>query len=147
MAVFDAGDIYTAGSKYDLIPFLSEVYNLGKPEYYVVAVAKEEDPSTDLTYLKGKYTCHPGVNTGAGWIVPLALLISKGWIRSYRCDSIKTAAEFFTKSCAPGVLNSEYNSGVFADNLCGLCHGSSFKYCRRDASEDYFGYTGKMEHS
>jgi hypothetical protein len=55
VAVFDAGDVYTAGLKYDLIPFISEVYNLGQPEYYAVAVAKEEDPDTELTYLKGIY--------------------------------------------------------------------------------------------
>ncbi len=55
MAVFEAGDVYSAGLQYDLIPFISEVYNLGKPEYYVVAVAKEEDPSTELTYLRGNY--------------------------------------------------------------------------------------------
>ena len=53
VAVLDAGDIYTAGLQYDEIPFIAEVYNLGVPEYYVVAVAKEEDPSTELTYLKG----------------------------------------------------------------------------------------------
>lgn len=53
VAVFDAGDVYTAGLNYDLIPFMSEIYNLGSPEYYVVAVAKEEDPSTEITYLKG----------------------------------------------------------------------------------------------
>jgi hypothetical protein len=60
VAVFDAGDVYTAGLKYDLIPFISEVYNLGEPEYYAVAVAKEEDPDTELTYLKGNssfYVC------------------------------------------------------------------------------------------
>jgi Transferrin. len=54
VAVFDAGDVYTAGLKYDLIPFISEIYNLGHPEYYAVAVAKEEDPDTELTYLKGR---------------------------------------------------------------------------------------------
>lgn len=53
VAVFDAGDVYTAGLKYDLIPFISEVYNLGEPEYYAVAVAREEDPDTELTYMKG----------------------------------------------------------------------------------------------
>lgn len=57
VAVFDAGDVYTAGLKYDLIPFISEVYNLGEPEYYAVAVAREEDPDTELTYLKG-IDCH-----------------------------------------------------------------------------------------
>lgn len=55
VAVFDAGDVYTAGLNYELVPFMSEIYNLGKPEYYVVAVAKEEDPDTDLTYLRGTY--------------------------------------------------------------------------------------------
>lgn len=66
--VLDASDVYTAGLRHDLIPIISEVYNLGEPEYYVVAVAKEEDPSTELTYLKGKSTCHPGINTAAGWV-------------------------------------------------------------------------------
>lgn len=53
IALMDAGDIYTGGLNFDLVPIISEVYNLGKPEYYVVAVAKEEDPDTELTYLKG----------------------------------------------------------------------------------------------
>lgn len=53
VAVMDAGDIYTAGLHYDEIPIITEMYDLPEPEYYVVAVAKEEDPSTELTYLKG----------------------------------------------------------------------------------------------
>ncbi|XP_068083079.1 transferrin 2 isoform X2 [Anabrus simplex] len=142
VAVLDAGDVYTAGLQYDLIPFIAEVYNLGLPEYYVVAVAKEDDPDTELTYLKGKRTCHAGINTAAGWIIPLAYLMSNGWIRSYGCNSVRAAAEYFTKSCVPGALSSEYNTGLPYDNLCDLCHGSSYRYCRRDASEDYFGHTG-----
>lgn len=55
VAVLDASDVYTAGLTYDLVPFISEVYNLNEPEYYVVAVAKESDPSTELTYLRGKF--------------------------------------------------------------------------------------------
>lgn len=142
VAVLDAGDVYTAGLSYNLIPFISEIYNLGSPEYYVIAVAKEEDPSTELTYLKGKNTCHPGIFTAAGWIIPMAFLLSNGWIRPYGCDSVRAAAEYFTKSCVPGALSTEYNTGLPYDNLCDLCHGSSYKYCRRDASEDYYGYTG-----
>nr|XP_018896656.1 PREDICTED: melanotransferrin [Bemisia tabaci] len=144
VAVFDAGDVYTAGLHYSLVPFISEVYNLGKPEYYVVAVAKEEDPDTELTYLKGKFSCHPGIYTGAGWIIPLAYLISNGWIRPYGCDSIRAAAEYFTKSCVPGAISLEYNDGVPYDNMCGLCHGASYRYCKRDHSEDYYGYTGAL---
>ncbi|XP_060652548.1 transferrin 2 [Drosophila nasuta] len=142
ISVFDAGDVYTGGLNYDLIPFMSEVYNLGEPEYYVVAVAKEEDPDTELTYLKGKNTCHTGINTAAGWTYPMAFLISNGWIRPYGCDSVRAAAEYFTKSCVPGAISSEYNTGVPYDSMCDLCHGTSYRYCRRDASEDYYGHTG-----
>ncbi|XP_050098263.1 melanotransferrin [Anopheles aquasalis] len=142
VAVFDASDVYTAGLHYDLMPFMSEVYDLGLPEYYVVAVAKEEDPDTELTYLRGKYTCHSGINTAAGWVYPMAYLISNGWIRPYGCDSIRAAAEYFTKSCVPGAISKEYNTGIPYDNMCDLCHGNSFRYCRRDASEDYYGNTG-----
>ena len=35
------------------MPVLAEIYNLGEPEYYAVAVAYQGDPDTDLTYLKG----------------------------------------------------------------------------------------------
>uniref|UniRef100_A0A182WM52 Transferrin-like domain-containing protein n=1 Tax=Anopheles minimus TaxID=112268 RepID=A0A182WM52_9DIPT len=142
VTVLDASDVYTAGLHYDLMPFMSEVYDLGLPEYYVVAVAKEEDPDTELTYLRGKNTCHSGMNTAAGWVYPMAYLISNGWIRPYGCDSIRAAAEYFTKSCVPGAISKEYNTGIPYDNMCDLCHGSSFRYCRRDASEDYYGNSG-----
>ncbi|GJQ87813.1 putative ferric iron binding protein [Trypoxylus dichotomus] len=142
VAVFDAGDIYTAGLNFDLVPFISEVYNLADPEYYVVAVAKEADATTDLTYLRGKYTCHGGINTAAGWVYPMAYLISNGWIRPYGCNSVRAAAEYFTKSCIPGALSTEYNTGMPYDNMCDLCRGSSFQYCRRDASEMFYGHTG-----
>nr|CAH7769486.1 unnamed protein product [Callosobruchus chinensis] len=134
VAVFDAGDIYTAGLGFELVPFISEVYNLDDPEYFVVAVAKESDPN--------KNTCHGGINTAAGWVYPLAFLISNGWIRPYGCNSIRAAAEYFAKSCVPGAISTEYNTGVPYDNMCDLCHGASFRYCRRDASEDYYGHTG-----
>ncbi|XP_076644544.1 transferrin 2 [Halictus rubicundus] len=142
VTVLDTSDVYTAGLRFELIPFIAEMYNLPTPEYYVVAVAKEEDDNTDLTYLKNKYTCHTGINTAAGWVYPLAYLISNTWIRGYGCDSVRAAAEYFSKSCVPGALSTEYNTGVPYDNMCDLCHGASFRYCRRDASEDYFGYTG-----
>uniref|UniRef100_A0AAR5PBB6 Transferrin-like domain-containing protein n=1 Tax=Dendroctonus ponderosae TaxID=77166 RepID=A0AAR5PBB6_DENPD len=142
IAVLDASDVYTAGLNYELIPFISEVYNLEDADYYVVAVAKESDLDTELTYLRTKNTCHGGINTAAGWVYPMAYLISNGWIRSYGCNSIRAAAEYFTKSCVPGAISTEYNTGVPYDNMCDLCHGASFRYCKRDASEDYYGHTG-----
>ncbi|XP_060870833.1 transferrin 2 [Metopolophium dirhodum] len=144
VAVMDAGDIYTAGLHYDEIPFITEMYDLPEPEYYVVAVAKEEDPDTEISFLKGKMTCHPGLYSGGGWIIPMAFLLSNGWIRSYGCDSIQAASEYFSKSCVPGALSNEYNPGLPYDNLCHLCRGSSYRYCKRDATEDFYGYTGAL---
>jgi melanoma-associated antigen p97 len=62
VAVLDASDVYTGGLNYDLIPFIAEVYNLGNPEYYVVAVGKENDPSTELTYLRGAFSLKSFLN-------------------------------------------------------------------------------------
>jgi len=51
----DAGDIYIAGLHYDEIPFITEMYDLPEPEYYVVAVAKKEDSDTEISFLKGLF--------------------------------------------------------------------------------------------
>nr|CAH0103781.1 unnamed protein product [Daphnia galeata] len=143
VTMLDAGDIYTAGLNFDMISILSEVYNLGKPEYYVVAVAKATDPETELIYLKNKNTCHTGIYHAAGWIIPLAHLLANERIRSYGCDSVQSAASFFTKACVPGAMNQEYQpTGLSFPHMCDLCHGTSFRFCRRDHSEDYFGNTG-----
>lgn len=58
VVVLDAGDVYRAGFLFGLIPILGEVYNLEEPFYYVVAVAKQRDNSSELVYLKTKNTCH-----------------------------------------------------------------------------------------
>lgn len=63
---------------------MPQVYSSGDTWYYAVAVAKEQDPDTDLTYLRTKNTCHTGVGMAAGWVYPLAYLISNGWIRLER---------------------------------------------------------------
>ena len=38
--IVQAGDIYRAGRMYGLMPIMAEVYNLGEPAYYAVAVVK-----------------------------------------------------------------------------------------------------------
>ncbi|XP_048001639.1 melanotransferrin [Leguminivora glycinivorella] len=146
VAVMDPGDMLHAAMTHRLVPFMQEIYSSGKNWYYAVAVAKEQDPDTDLTYLRGKNSCHTGLGQAAGWIFPLAYLISNGWIRSYGCDGAHAAAQYFTKSCAPGALSTEYVDAntVPHDNLCHLCHGAAFRRCRRDASEDYYGHVGAV---
>lgn len=52
--MLDAADVWEAARHYSLEPILSEVYGLGETSYYAVAVTKEQDPDTEITYLKGK---------------------------------------------------------------------------------------------
>ncbi|XP_032523244.2 transferrin 2 [Danaus plexippus] len=145
-ALFDAADMLHAAYRHRLVPFMQEVYTSGDNWYYAVAVAKEQDPDTDLTYLRGKNTCHTGIGMAAGWVYPLAYLISNGWIRPYGCDGAQAAAQYFSKSCASGSLSAEYVDAntVPHDNLCHLCHGASFRRCRRDANEPYYGHVGAL---
>lgn len=84
-----------AGHLYKLIPIVAEKYNLEDSNYYAVAVAKQSDKDIDLLYLKGKRSCHSGYLTGSGWVMPLNFLISNNRMRSYGCNSVKAAAQFF----------------------------------------------------
>ncbi|KOB75135.1 Lactotransferrin, partial [Operophtera brumata] len=141
LVLLDAADMLHAAQQHRLVPFMQEV----------TACCQH----TDLTYLRGKNTCHTGVGMAAGWVYLLAYLVSNGWMRSYGCDGAHAAAEYFSKSCAPGALSSEYvDSGTVPhDNLCHLCHGASYRSasrlrpevrCRRDASEPYYGHVGAL---
>jgi len=156
VTMLEAGDIYRAGKGWGLIPIMSEVYNLGTdqmsgiPYYYSVAVVKIRDNSSELIYLKRRNSCHTGLGQAAGWIIPMYWLISNERVRDYGCDSVRAAAEYFSKSCAPGVRNPEYVSDrVYTDrnywhygHLCDLCHGTAAHYCDRNAMEDFYGNTG-----
>lgn len=150
VAMFEAGDVYRAGRSFGLVPIMAEVYNLGEPEYYAVAVVKIRDNSSELIYLKKKNSCHTGLGQAAGWIIPMSWLIANERVRDYGCDSVRAAGEYFSKSCVPGVRNPEfvadrvYNSKNYWDygHLCDLCHGSASHYCDRTAAEDYYGHTG-----
>ena len=53
---------FRAGFQYGLKPVMAEIYNLPTPHYYVVAVTKQRDNSSELIYLKRKSTCHTGVS-------------------------------------------------------------------------------------
>ena len=149
ITMLDAGDIYRAGRRYNLVPILSEKYNLNETAYYVVATSRQSDKETDLLYLKGKRSCHTGFGEAAGWVIPLSFLLSNGRMRSYgECEAAKAASQFFEKSCAPGALSGRFSqeegSAWDFGNLCDLCHGESYKYCARDSSEPFYGPTGAL---
>ena len=151
VSVMDAGDVYRAGWTYDLIPIMAEVYNLGGPFYYAVAVTKQRDNNTELIYLKNKRTCHTAVGHGGGWVIPMAWLLTNERVRDYGCDSLRAGAEYFSEACAPGALTAEYQNRYGPEyweysHLCDLCHGSAGRYCKRNHMEDYFGHTGAFRY-
>ena len=61
-------------------------------------------------YLKRKNTCHTGVGHAAGWIIPMAWLIANERVRDYGCNSVRAAAEYFNKACAPGARSPYFQN-------------------------------------
>merc|ERR1712156_1057133 len=119
----------------------------GIPYYYSVAVVKIRDNSSELIYLKRRNSCHTGLGQAAGWVIPMAWLITNERVRDYGCDSVRAAAEYFSKACAPGAHSAQYQIRNQDDyweysHLCDLCHGTAGHYCERNHMEDYYGHTG-----
>lgn len=147
VTMLDPGDVAIAGLWYNLIPIVSETYNLNDSTFYAVAVARTADKDTDLLDLKGRRSCHTGYGEAAGWVMPLSFLLSNNRMRSYgSCQSARSASRFFSKSCVPGSLSNRFIYGESWDlsNLCNLCHGSSYKYCTRSDNEPFYGSTGAL---
>ncbi|KAL2804356.1 serotransferrin isoform 2 [Daubentonia madagascariensis] len=130
----DGGYVYIAG-KCGLTPVLAENYNnynsndcVGTPEkgYLAVAVVKKSAVGLTWNTLKGKKSCHTGVDRTAGWNIPMGLLYSE--LNHCRFD------EFFSQGCAPGSLKNS--------SLCELCMGPNPNLCKPNSKEGYYGYTG-----
>ncbi|KAF4117925.1 hypothetical protein G5714_002478 [Onychostoma macrolepis] len=115
----DSGHVYIAG-KCGLVPVMVEQYNqescdnggssqwhirqartvggthvfmIRRSETYVVAVVHKGSGVT-WNSLKGRKSCHTGLNTDAGWNVPLSVICGN------RADC--NLYNFFSKGCAPG---------------------------------------------
>jgi len=79
----DAGEVYTAGKFYNLMPITTELYaslsNIMYSEQYAVAVVKKNSSGEKITLsnLKGKNTCHGGVGLSVGWNIPISTLLEK----------------------------------------------------------------------
>ena len=69
-------------------------------KYYGLAVVKK---STKFNFkeLKGKDSCHTGVDKTVGWVIPVGYLLNNKTMK-FTKDQYKSAADFFGKSCAPG---------------------------------------------
>ncbi|XP_061492582.1 ovotransferrin-like [Rhineura floridana] len=140
----DGGHIYTAGLC-GLVPVAAEVYSdpapCSNPErettatgYTAVAVVKKANKGFTWKTLKGKKSCHTGVDRTAGWNIPMGLIYKEN---NRSCDFDK----FFIEGCAPGSPPES--------PLCKLCKGSggegalSDRYkCKPNSNELYYGYSG-----
>ncbi|XP_048019488.1 transferrin-a [Megalobrama amblycephala] len=132
----DGGQVYIGG-KCGLVPVMVEQYdqqscpNGGEASsYYVVAVVRKDSRVT-WSKLRGKKSCHTGLNRNAGWKVPDSVICGQ----SPDC----TLYNFFSEGCAPGADP--------ASNMCKLCKGSGKAVgdeskCKASSEEMYYGYDG-----
>ena len=61
----------------------------------------------------------------------------------YADDHFLLSAEFFSKSCVPGILEKSFNpKNQNPINLCEACGSGGLDRCRRTSDELYFGNSG-----
>ncbi|XP_048190949.1 inhibitor of carbonic anhydrase-like [Perognathus longimembris pacificus] len=115
---------------YNLKPVAAEVYGSKddpQTRHYIVAVAKK-GTGFQLSQLRGRKSCHPGLGWATGWHVPLSALLPSGSLGT-------EAARFFGSSCVPC-------AGSSFPSLCRLCAGQGPDRCACSSQEPYFGYSG-----
>nr|ADZ05535.1 transferrin precursor [Mauremys mutica] len=136
----DGGHIFEAHlAPYNLKPVVAEVHGTGKDaatSYYAVAVVKKGTGFT-IRELKGKKSCHTGLDRSAGWVIPIGTLLYHQILSWDRATPITHAvAQFFSASCVPGAPANE-------PNLCRLCLGAGAQKCSRTGP--YSGYSGAFQ--
>ncbi|XP_029471045.1 serotransferrin [Rhinatrema bivittatum] len=136
----DGGDVLKSSLQpYGLNPIIAECY--GKKEncstsYFAVAVVKKES-SFKFSELKGKRTCHTGLDKSAGYIMPVGTLLEMGLLPR-QFPIVQALAQFFSASCIPGA------NAKAQPNLCSLCKGKDQYFCARSENEPYYNYEGAL---
>ncbi|KAK6177967.1 hypothetical protein SNE40_012821 [Patella caerulea] len=138
----DAGDIYLAGRKYDLVPIAAEDYGDMSKSFKVVAVARKTDSYLTLFNMKGKRACHTGIGRGDGWVIPLNIYIETEQFLPTDCSIFENLGQLFVRSCIPGALDKEYNPNQMPINLCEGCGAQGYSKCMRNSVEQYYGASG-----
>ena len=143
--LLDPGEQYIAGRDYDLVPIIAADYGQGDvpSSFFVVGVSQKADPITTLYNLRERRTCHPAVQTAAGFYIPLLTLIGSQVMPLQHCDLPQSLANFINYGCMPGVLNTEYKKNSSNPiTLCEGCASQSYRKCERNPWELYFGTSG-----
>lgn len=84
-------------------------------QYYGLAIVKK---GTNFTFkeLKGKKSCHTGVDKTVGWKIPVGYLLFNKEME-FTKNQYKSASDYFGDSCAPGTLNYFANDSYKQSNL------------------------------
>uniref|UniRef100_A0A0N7ZB72 Transferrin-like domain-containing protein n=1 Tax=Scylla olivacea TaxID=85551 RepID=A0A0N7ZB72_SCYOL len=144
----DSGDVFKFVKDFGFQRLLSEVYDTKSgrytSSYYAVAVVRADSNITSFIQLRGRKSCHTGIDKTAGWKLPVATLLNLGLINPQHCNYVDAMAEFFSNgSCAPGANNPMYNAQKhYVDRLCSLCIGEGTNKCLRGGAEPFYSYTG-----
>jgi len=149
LITLDAADVYTAGKLYGLVPIAAEDYSGSDntdqkyDQYLAVAIARRADSYLTLNNMKQRRSCHSAVMSSSGWIIPVDTLIKTGQINVVDCNSYLAVAQYFSKSCVPGVLHDFYNpQRTNPVNLCEACGTGGPDRCQRNDEELYYGNSG-----
>nr|XP_023018822.1 melanotransferrin-like [Leptinotarsa decemlineata] len=145
VTTLDAGAIFVGGRYHSLVPIAQEILEGGHTYYYAVAVVKKGtfDYISSLHQLRGRKACFAGVQTFAGWVLPINTLMKEGGMEIIDCNNhVKSATNYFGPSCAVNCLTDQYNPiGDNSDKLCQLCIGA-IPGGRCTDSDPYAGYEG-----
>lgn len=142
MVMLDPGDVYLAGKKYGLEPFVVEDYGNMNASVHVVAVARKRDHYMTLFNLKKKRACLPGIGRGDGWIIPMNIFIETEQFIPQHCTLFENLGQLFIHSCIPGAMDKDYNPNQKPVSLCEGCAAGGFRKCQRTSEDQYFSSSG-----
>ncbi|XP_046386336.1 transferrin [Ischnura elegans] len=138
VVTLDGGEIHTAQKKYQLKPFLAEIYS-AEPHsagYYSVAVVRANSTVQSFADLRGHKSCHTGYGRTAGWNVPLNYMLEHDLVSKTQCPYTESVTSFFSGgSCTPDIKKAHPEA---PDSLCALCPEG----CSDASATDYSGYSG-----
>lgn len=143
-------DLYTAGTQYNLVPYVAENYEglADSTSYYAVAFVNASfcTPGVTLESLRGKRMCSTGYRKTAGWAVPVGTLLQAGVMQpvktqqDVRVDAQSVAGFFSGGVCAPRITPDGPRLGIsgpaYYDGLCTICEANCTE---QSPYSDYLG--------
>ncbi|NP_001161583.1 major yolk protein precursor [Saccoglossus kowalevskii] len=142
-------DVWRAHTVHNLKPVAYEMSEYKGPKKFEnwesisIAVVPKSSPINQWSDLENKKSCHAGVDYTSSWTAPMCSMIHKNVI-PHQGNMVESAAQYFKKSCVPGVLDWNYDiNGTNPETLCEICGGrkedNSWCHKNRDVYSGYYG--------